>query len=676
MSKPLKLALTLTCILAAGISFLYLIMRNRDDIGEYYAHSSVNIEIDQRYAQNIAIAIETSPDPCAYWMSPTAAADPQITNVIMHVSIPLKRPYWNPAIRLPEEQAAEALAAIDHVAYFVGNKIFYFSHEDVLGFRKNDREGYVLYYLPGIFYERSLVFKNWSNYYGDINLGIKALTAFFVYPAQFAPVWAFLILLGILWWKQIGDAFSTMKKSKQTVEIVLLIIIILAGFVLRWNGHVRHSGWTDEIYSAVRTGNPNLPFISTFGDRGNPPFYFILLRYWFKIFGWSEEAGTMLSVLLGTGAIVTLYCFIKPFFGGKTALYAALFMAVSGFAIDYSQEMRAYILKMFLVPLVAIALFSFMKKPSLKNLILYLLPSIAIVNAHYYGIVLIMANFVFYLAWMLYSHSWKWKRALIFFGGNIVVALSFMPFFLYMIFYMKYDFSRDYSLEIGHAFAFLVSIVIIAAFFLLRKKLAKINAALHIIKNEQGLFLTYLVCAPLFIFMLVYIISFYKPMLTFRYLWPICAPFCFALAAAVISCIGTQKNWRFAAPLLVYMFVAGLPGLRGNIPSGGIEGYREARAYIAADAAAHPERRAAMLDSAPQNALYYGFPVLDQYAPGRPVDVLYVYNDIFTMHEINMYDALRKYNLENTALLKVKFDYEYPRADGGVVFKKYFRKED
>jgi uncharacterized membrane protein len=130
----------------------------------------------------------------------------------------------------------------------------------------------------------------------------------------------------------------------------MLGLIVATALMLRWNGYIRHSGWTDEIFAAVHAGNPNLPFISTFGDSGNLPFYFILLRYWFTLFGWTESLGTMLSVLLGTGAFFFLYALVKPFMGRKTTLYAALFVALSGFAIGYSQEMRAYILKMFLVP--------------------------------------------------------------------------------------------------------------------------------------------------------------------------------------------------------------------------------------------------------------------------------------------------------------------------------------
>ncbi|MDR0710706.1 MAG: hypothetical protein LBF77_11645, partial [Spirochaetaceae bacterium] len=58
-----------------------------------------------------------------------------------------------------------------------------------------------------------------------------------------------------------------------------------------------------------------------------------------------------------------------------------------------------------------------------------------------------------------------------------------------------------------------------------------------ILKKGQLLFTAYLVLVPAFVFTLSYGISFFRPMITFRYLWPISAPFFFALAAVFIYCV-------------------------------------------------------------------------------------------------------------------------------------------
>jgi hypothetical protein len=676
MKKAFKVLLTVICVIGSIASFLYLCMRNRDTLGEYYARSSINVEIDQQYAHNIAIAVETSPNPCSYWLSPTTVAKNSLKTVVMHKSILLKRPYWNPAIQFPQKNAEAALEAIDNVAFFVGNKLYYFSREDVQRFRRTDKNGYALFYIPGIYYEESMIFKNWSNYYGDMNFGVKALTAFLLYPARFAPVYLLLILLLFMYRKQTAALYAAALGNKKMTGILLIIIITAAGFVLRWNGYVRHSGWTDEIYSAVRAGNPTLPFMSTFIDPGNPPFYFILLRFWFVIFGWSEESGTMLSVLLGTFSIIAVYLMVKPFFGRKAALCAALFTAFSGFSIGYSQEMRGYIFKMALAPLISLALFGFIKKPSPKNMLLYVLPSIMIVNTHIYGILFIMANFLFYISLTLYQRKWRTGKALLFFAGNIIIALSFLPYFLYMLLIRGNDFSREFSPGTGHFLVFMVILFFFATFFVFRKKIAQKNFETKILQNNQIPFAAYLLILPAFIFILAYLISFIKPLIAFRYLWPINTPYCFAMAAAVIFCIHHNlQKWRFATPLIIYMFIVGFNGTIPDIPSGGTEGYKQARAYIAADVAAHPEREAVMLDNATANAAYYGYPNLPSLDQNTHADVLYILNDIFEMHEIDMYNELRTLNLDDGRMLKIYFDYEYPRGDGNVIFK-YMLKSD
>ncbi|MDR0663782.1 MAG: glycosyltransferase family 39 protein [Spirochaetaceae bacterium] len=357
--------------------------------------------------------------------------------------------------------------------------------------------------------------------------------------------------------------------------------------------------------------------------------------------------------------------------GRKTALCAAFLTAVSGFAIGYSQEMRAYILKMFLAPLIALAFLNLLKDMSIKNILLYLLPSVCIVNSHYYGILFIIANYLFFLSFMAFRRVWDRKKFIVFTLVNGLLALSFLPFFLYMVLYQHYDFSRDFTPGIGHGFLMGIIAVFAVSVFVFRKTIMGRIKEAGILKKEQLLFAAYSALIPVFIFTLSYVISFVRPMISFRYLWPVNAPFFFALVAIGIFCVHSWKKSAFAAPLLVYMFAVGLNGITPDIPGRGSEGYQEARAYIAADAAAHPERKPVMLENAPQNAAYYGFEILPAYSAGESYDVLYGLNDIFNLHEMEMYENMGSKNIDPDNMLKIYFDYDHPTGDGGVIFKKY-----
>jgi hypothetical protein len=326
---------------------------------------------------------------------------------------------------------------------------------------------------------------------------------------------------------------------------------------------------------------------------------------------------------------------------------------------------------MFLVPLVSLAFLNLQKNMSAKNLLLYLLPSVCIVNSHYYGILFVMANYVVFVLWMACYHGWNRKKFIVFTLANGILALSFLPFFLYMLLHEHYNFVREFTPQIGHGFLMGVIAVFTAAFLVFRNRIRDKVKEAGILNQEQFLFVGYLVLVPTLIFTLSLVISFVRPLIAVRYLWPVNAPFFFALAAALVSCAASHKKWAFAAPLLVYMFVVGLNGIRPDIPGGGVEGYKQGRAYIAADAAAHPDRKSVMLENAPQNAAYYGFDVLPAYSAQESWDVLYVLNDIFRMHEMEMYDKMYAEHLDPDNMLKIYFTDEYSRGDGGIIFKKY-----
>jgi hypothetical protein len=71
-----------------------------------------------------------------------------------------------------------------------------------------------------------------------------------------------------------------------------------------------------------------------------------------------------------------------------------------------------------------------------------------------------------------------------------------------------------------------------------------------------------------------------------------------------------------------------------------------------------------MLDNAPANAAYYGFDAIPAYSPGD-TGILYVFNNIFFMHENEMYDELSAQGLSDSNMLKIRVN------DDTVVFKKF-----
>jgi hypothetical protein len=344
VNKIVRIALAAACILGAGISFFYVLDGNQK-VTEYPS-IHVNIEIDKEYTDNLAIFLTRQQE---LWpLSPTTNDWSGAGNIVMYTSFYPLRFIRGFSIRIPDYEAAETVNAIDNISVFIGNKLFYFTQADIEGWERERQDGFIFLKVPEMHYSRSLVIKGLTNYYGDFDLALKGIFDFLFHPVWYTMTYFFILVLLYLYRRRVRLAYSVLSgKPERWKNTACLVLLIVFAFMLRINGYVRHSGWSDEIYSATIAGHPFKPLIQTFTDGGNPPFYFMLLRFWFTLFGWSEETGTMLSVILGTLAVPALYFFVKSFFGKKTAFLSAFLLAVCAFVIEYSHEMRAYILKIF-----------------------------------------------------------------------------------------------------------------------------------------------------------------------------------------------------------------------------------------------------------------------------------------------------------------------------------------
>lgn len=162
---------------------------------------------------------------------------------------------------------------------------------------------------------------------------------------------------------------------KQQVSVRAILLLILGvGFILRLPGLDRDL-WYDESLSLfhARGANPltkiipNGPEVTSdlfTTDRGwrealmaisqieqTPPFYFLLLRVWTKLFGESNRALRLLSVILGLAAIPVIFLLGWKIFDQKVGLGAAGVLAILPLHLQYSQEIRAYALAFLLATL-------------------------------------------------------------------------------------------------------------------------------------------------------------------------------------------------------------------------------------------------------------------------------------------------------------------------------------
>lgn len=99
--------------------------------------------------------------------------------------------------------------------------------------------------------------------------------------------------------------------------------------------------WRDEVYSVFMAAKPISFFVSHLSFE--PPFYYLLLHFWMKIFGMSEIAGRSLSFLAFTGAVVVVIYWAEKLF--KThwlSWWLPLFFFFNPMLIYYGIELRTY----------------------------------------------------------------------------------------------------------------------------------------------------------------------------------------------------------------------------------------------------------------------------------------------------------------------------------------------
>jgi 4-amino-4-deoxy-L-arabinose transferase-like glycosyltransferase len=138
-----------------------------------------------------------------------------------------------------------------------------------------------------------------------------------------------------------------------------IVLILVLGLILRLI-QINQSLWLDEAIGALVVKGQSLKEILTeFPLHDNhPPLYYLSLKLWSDLFGYSEAALRALSVLFGLGTIYLTYKIGKSF-GSRLGVIAAVLMTTSQFHIYYSQEARMYMMAAFLG---ALAFYLFLKE--------------------------------------------------------------------------------------------------------------------------------------------------------------------------------------------------------------------------------------------------------------------------------------------------------------------------
>lgn len=126
----------------------------------------------------------------------------------------------------------------------------------------------------------------------------------------------------------------------------MIVLILILGLVLRLI-NLNQSLWLDEAISALAARDLSY-FDITFNFLkidNHPPLFYLLLKLWGQIFGFSDWVLRILPVLLGVGVIYLVYKITRTLSKNyRLTMIAAVLTSTSPLLIYYSQEIRMYIL--------------------------------------------------------------------------------------------------------------------------------------------------------------------------------------------------------------------------------------------------------------------------------------------------------------------------------------------
>ena len=177
----------------------------------------------------------------------------------------------------------------------------------------------------------------------------------------------------------------------------MIFPILLLALILRLI-NLNQSLWLDEAVQAITAkGSFTYIFLEIVGDF-HPPLYHFLMHYWVLIFGSSEIALRMPSVLFGVGTVGIVYLITKKITDSKIcSIIAALFLATAPFHIYYSQEARMYSMGTFFM---AVSFYYFLRilkddKGALK--VIFFIATLAALYTDYYAWLGILAQVIYLL---------------------------------------------------------------------------------------------------------------------------------------------------------------------------------------------------------------------------------------------------------------------------------------
>ena len=223
--------------------------------------------------------------------------------------------------------------------------------------------------------------------------------------------------------------------KKKVLCILSFILVILLAVWLRVL-YADAAFWYDEACSWV-TAKKDFPFgiiqnLMTV-DLQHTPLYFFLLHFWMKMFGESEVAIRILSLIFAISAVPLSFCVARKLMSPTLALIVSAIIAVNPLLVYFSPEARMYPMVLFLVLLSFNYFIDFNKNHDTKSLVKLVIVNVLIPYTFVGGI---FYNISLALTYLFYLSENKLKDRILFYLKGLGVEICLLiPYWLLVFYY-------------------------------------------------------------------------------------------------------------------------------------------------------------------------------------------------------------------------------------------------
>ncbi len=237
-------------------------------------------------------------------------------------------------------------------------------------------------------------------------------------------------------------------KNDKTKWMLIFLIITLIAFFIRFYLFEGRNSWHDEWHS-IYVADPNITNEVTlnrfWGEKGEqtlteyyPPLYLFLLKFFFKVFGYFDDNGRILSLIFGTLS-VSLSMYFATYFdrSKKIITYVGLLTSINLFLIWQSLEIRAHSMVVFSVLLNLCLFFEILKSNNKLKIFFFYIFSVFNLSLWPISGLIFIGKFIYISKEMLHSKKIFYSKLFIFF--IILITYIFLN-----IDYLRFNLARDF----------------------------------------------------------------------------------------------------------------------------------------------------------------------------------------------------------------------------------------